>query len=259
MEGEDCSMENLGTVADITGGGVEIVDPLNLTSKVVSLLKKSILATSLVCTLVTNEHYLVFNDDEELQPRSKVVREMGSIAEDTDTTISFKPTDHLKRMIRDDLETDEKLAPTSAPFQIQLQYLNSKGDRVLQVISATKSITTDRSVSEKNIDSVAISLQAIQSSARLAHCGKYHDARVNLISTVRLLQRAMETTQHQKDYLSFIVQSEKLDQFMREAQVLEKVLGEKNEAERKYDRDDDSAKAIFQMKSVSVRSFLNRC
>jgi hypothetical protein len=32
MEGEDCSMENLGTAADITNGTVEIVNPNDLST-----------------------------------------------------------------------------------------------------------------------------------------------------------------------------------------------------------------------------------
>jgi hypothetical protein len=38
--------------------------------------------------------------------------------------------------------------------------------------------------------------------------GKYSDARINLVSIQRLLQRAMKQVNHQKDYLSYIVQAE---------------------------------------------------
>lgn len=34
MEGEDCSLESLGTAADITNGNVEIVDPAQMSTKV---------------------------------------------------------------------------------------------------------------------------------------------------------------------------------------------------------------------------------
>ena len=68
----------------------------------------------------------------------------------------------------------------------------------------------------------------------------------------------MNTPEHQKNYLSFVVQAEKLDQFMRETEQMEKVLGGKTEDERKKMRDDESSKAMFQMKSVSLKAFNER-
>lgn len=44
--------------------------------------------------------------------------------------------------------------------------------------------------------------------------GTYDDARVNLVSVQRLLQRAMKTSKHQRDYLSYIVQAEVRDYWL---------------------------------------------
>lgn len=68
----------------------------------------------------------------------------------------------------------------------------------------------------------------------------------------------MKSQKHQKDYISYVVQAEKLDQFMREAQQHESVFGVQGESARKERRDDDSSKAMFQMKNVSVRTFNER-
>merc|ERR1740138_826949 len=43
MEGEDCSMENLGTCADLTGGQVEMVDLQALSTKVGAMLANATL------------------------------------------------------------------------------------------------------------------------------------------------------------------------------------------------------------------------
>merc|ERR1711937_1067312 len=45
LEGEDCAMEHLGTTADLTGGQVEIVDPVALESKVAGIIARRTLAT----------------------------------------------------------------------------------------------------------------------------------------------------------------------------------------------------------------------
>lgn len=83
--------------------------------------------------------------------------------------------------------------------------------------------------------------------------GSYKEARINLVSVQRLLQRIMKSSKHQKDYLSYVVQAEKLDGFMREAQQQEQVFGKSTK-----DRDDAASKAMYQMKSVSVTTFNNR-
>jgi len=110
---------------------------------------------------------------------------------------------------------------------------------------------------EDNIDSTVISINAIHESARMAHLGNYNDARINLLSVQRLLQRGMKTVKHQKNYMSFIVQAEKLDQFMRENQQQELVFGSNQQTKAKS-RDDDSSKNLFQMKSISVNTFNKR-
>ena len=59
----------------------------------------------------------------------------------------------------------------------------------------------------------------------------------------------MEDEKSKNDYLSFIIQAEKLDQFMREAQRTEEVFG------KKVGRDDEASKAMFSMKSLSLWDF----
>jgi hypothetical protein len=46
LEGEDCSMENIGLAADLTSGQVEIVDPLDMSTVVGSLLERRAVATA---------------------------------------------------------------------------------------------------------------------------------------------------------------------------------------------------------------------
>jgi hypothetical protein len=86
------------------------------------------------------------------------------------------------------------------------------------------------------------------------------EARVNLISSMRLLQRGMLTSKQQREYINFIRQSERLDGFMREAQQQEEMLAMQQSRvtveERKMARDDSAAKNIVQMKLVSSAAFV---
>jgi hypothetical protein len=97
MEGEDCSMENLGTVADLTAyekkynffftdgfllfysGSVEIVDPLNMSSKVVSMMNKLIIASNLKATVVMGgiDVRSVMPEKSEKTPKRDFVQLLG--------------------------------------------------------------------------------------------------------------------------------------------------------------------------------------
>jgi len=125
-------------------------------------------------------------------------------------------------------------------------------------LSSLLPITGERNQAERDVNTTIVGLQTVHESARLAKDGKYNDARINLVSTLRMLQRVMKTPKQQKDYLSFVVQAEKLDQFMRESQAMEAVLGVKDDSSRQKGRDDDAAKNLYQMKSVSVKAFKER-
>jgi len=143
------------------------------------------------------------------------------------------------------------------PFQIQVRFTSSNGSKYLKVFSVNKKISIDRNEAEKNVNSSVIALQCIHEAAKIAQAGQYQESRIHLISSQRLLQRTMKTSSHQKDYLSFIVQAEKLDGFMREIQIQEKMISNWNQ-DRTKNRDDESSKSIYQMKSVSLKNFISR-
>merc|ERR1719191_1055263 len=110
-----------------------------------------------------------------------------------------------------------------------------------------RAITGSREESESDINGTGIALRGIHSAARMAQQGEYRAARVLLISTCRLLQRAMRTFAHQESYLSFVVQAEKLDGFMRERESQEQVFGADGGSKQRG-RDDDASRAMYQMK-----------
>lgn len=126
----------------------------------------------------------------------------------------------------------------------------------MQVLTIRQAISSNREEVESDINGTCVALSGIHSAAFLAQEGEYRAARVKLISTCRLLQRAMHNLAHQEAYLSFIVQAEKLDGFMRECESQEKVFGVNSS--RKSGRDDDASRSMYQMKTLSVDEFTSR-
>ena len=118
-------------------------------------------------------------------------------------------------------------------------------------------VSEERGEAESSLNGTVAALAAIHRAAALAQGGAYLQARAALIGTQRMLQRAMHhsSVANQKAYLSFIVQAEKVDGFMRERQATEQVFGASDGKARQVQRDDEAAKAMYQMKSLTSRSF----
>jgi actin beta/gamma 1 len=247
MEGEDCSMENLGICADLTGGQVEMVDLRALSTKVGAMLANPTLGTSLELSLIAGPG-ITFNTSSNSEQKGAahvLKRTVGTVTARSDLTFELEALAELTRDRGD-----------AVPFQLQLRYTRPNGEQVLQVFTAQVPVSIDRTEVESDIRGTGVALSSIHAAACLAQLGDYRAARVKLISTCRLLQRAMHTLSHQESYLSFIVQAEKLDGFMRERESQEKVFG--SDTSRQRGRDDDASRSMYQMKSLSVSELTSK-
>eukprot|EP01125_Pyxidicula_operculata_P019969 TRINITY_DN7271_c0_g2_i1.p1 TRINITY_DN7271_c0_g2~~TRINITY_DN7271_c0_g2_i1.p1 ORF type:complete len:1174 (-),score=286.61 TRINITY_DN7271_c0_g2_i1:74-3595(-) len=247
IRGDDCAMEHIGSLADITHGLVDIVDPVELGTGSIHGLHKPILATNVEILVKTKQGLLMSNGS------STQSETLGNVTADSDVCYSYFPTSRIKQ--------DESIK--ELPFQIQVRYSKPDGRRVMRVITSKLPIIRDRDQAEQSCNHDILSCYAVRESATLAQLGDYQKARVNLISAQRLLQRAMKSKNHQRTYINFIKIGEKLDGFMREAQQIDKVLFQlesegkpkDNKSIRKNNRDDSAARNIVQMKYVPRTSF----
>jgi len=242
MEGEDCSMENLGVCADLTGGLVEMVDLQLLGSKMSAMLADPSVATGLEVSLILG-HGASLRSDMVASSNGRATTSTWTVGNVTSKTAAT-------------LRLDLSDALVAVPIQMQLRYTRPSGEQVLQTITVQQTTSSNRVAVLEDIDGTAVGLEGVHSAARLAQQGKYREARVQLISTCRLLQRAMRSLAHQEAYLCFIVQAEKLDGFMRERESQEKVFGSDGSAQR--GRDDDASRSMYQMKTLSVKEFTSR-
>ena len=76
-------------------------------------------------------------------------------------------------------------------------------------MSSAIPVTTNRRDSETNADLLLLAMRGLQNSAEIAHAGDYKGARINLISTQRLLQKALSKVEQQRVYINFIRQVHK--------------------------------------------------
>eukprot|EP01105_Mastigella_eilhardi_P018376 TRINITY_DN4244_c0_g1_i1.p1 TRINITY_DN4244_c0_g1~~TRINITY_DN4244_c0_g1_i1.p1 ORF type:complete len:1146 (+),score=215.48 TRINITY_DN4244_c0_g1_i1:73-3510(+) len=271
LEGEDCALDNLGMVADLTNGQVDVVNPLHLKDTAVKMLERRSKGVNAVCSLyfchtdvhVPSQQELVALDTAA--SGCHLTRDIGVVTENTDITFAYGITPETVSLLRDSVDEQQgadsiTLPVSELPFQVQLEWTDATGARYLHVLCLKLPVTTDRANAEAVIDTAAASLRAIQLSAAMAQLGLYTESRINLVSNLRLLQRTLKLERNSSDYISYVVQAEKLDSFMREVYAAEQTLGTSaaGVSNRSDTRDDDASKAMYQMKVVNLVSFQNR-
>lgn len=284
IRGSECKMEILRTVAEASNGLVDIVDPAELASHFVvghngnaraaavgqSFWNKPLVATEAQLKIVAHKNVAISaSTSSEAAPAGPVFDlDLGNVVSDYETTFSFEaPT----------LSVDCQ----EVYFQTQVKYRRHRdGAIVLRVLSARAPVTAERDVTEKNGNMVLLAMRGLHASADYASGGDYTGARINLISTQRLLQKALHSVDQQAVYINFIRQAERLDEFMREMQWKEHHVQEpavpapvssssssssvsdaQNQLnqeirQRKLERDDAAAKNIQQLKSVNRDTLL---
>eukprot|EP01126_Amoeba_proteus_P027731 TRINITY_DN27472_c0_g1_i1.p1 TRINITY_DN27472_c0_g1~~TRINITY_DN27472_c0_g1_i1.p1 ORF type:complete len:494 (+),score=111.92 TRINITY_DN27472_c0_g1_i1:197-1483(+) len=238
IRGDSCKMEFISLISDLSGGSVEIVDPLDLSKQVTKIMSKAVLGTGVTIRCLVSGKFIFSSTGKNI-----VVDEIGNVTSETDLTFNFGFEPKNSEFPP---ETDEEVF-----FQVQITYTRHDGARVTRVLNKKLLVTHDRDALEGKILPEIVALNAIQKSAELAHVDRTVDARVNLISVMRLLQRGMKNSATRKVYVQYIVQAEKLDGWMRQAQVQKEFMGIDSK------KDDSAAKNIVQMKSASIGLFFD--
>jgi hypothetical protein len=178
IKGQECALEDLGRVAEITGGQVERVDPATIARDVKDMLQKPIISTQVSATFMVHRGLKFRNEDADT---SFLRREVGNVTEDTEITFEYEKQEAVKLSEFKELK--------GLPFQLQIHFTKLDGMKCLRVISKTQAITTERSVAEKEVKAELIAANVAQQAARFAEKGQYSEARANNLAWGRLLQR----------------------------------------------------------------------
>eukprot|EP00300_Choanocystis_sp_HF-7_P006365 c14663_g1_i1.p1 GENE.c14663_g1_i1~~c14663_g1_i1.p1 ORF type:complete len:663 (-),score=141.41 c14663_g1_i1:40-2028(-) len=270
IEGSDCSLENIGAVADATGGKVDIVSPLNLRENFGAVLADPIIATNVALEFRLH-HGLRFREGEVgvTEGGSVLGRVIGNVTSSSDTTLEYG--------IKRDFLASAPEAEFSLPFQVVITYTKLDGMKCVRVITQSKRITRSRDAAEAVAKMDVLGLNQLQHGAKLVREGAYGEAQRQNVSAVRMMARLAKDDDRQRQYVNFVRASEGLDTAMRSELQQEYNAGvylsdsDGEEAERdapvksvhmkkKSDmrsraRNDTSAKAVFQSKQVSKSAF----
>ncbi|CDW75118.1 type a von willebrand factor domain-containing protein [Stylonychia lemnae] len=175
--GQECQIDAITPVSEITGGQIERVDPMELRSNFQDFLAKSVLATKVELKVKLHKGLEFRNEiDQNLSCNKTVLtKEFGNVNEDTDVTFEYK-VKGIKELIKiQDLDLTQL---NRLPFQAQIYFTALDGARCVRVISCQTEISNDKQELEKNANFEILGLNAIQQSSKLARQGDYKQAQV---------------------------------------------------------------------------------
>ena len=161
IEGEECNIDTLSKIAEMTGGNVNRVNPLQLAQNFANILSLPVIATNV--TLKVKLHKgLEFRNEDPLslsEDKSLLVKELGNVTEETEITFEYrlKPMKELLKMADIDLSQMHNF-----PFQAQIYFTDLTGSKCVRVISKQQSISNDRDELEQKADYKILSTNAIQ-------------------------------------------------------------------------------------------------
>lgn len=138
LPGEECNLDNLGKLADTTGGDVDIVDPLKLTENFRNILSSKLIATNCTVTMILHKGLRFRNEDMDIEqpsapemkeghdnkennsPKKSAIshnilcKDVGNVYSDSEISFEFevRPKQELESL---KVKFDEQL-----PFQVQV-------------------------------------------------------------------------------------------------------------------------------------------
>lgn len=195
IEGDECNIESLSKLAELTGGMVDRVSPTTLTSNFASMLANSVIATN-VTTKVKIHKGLQFRNENVAslsQDRSLLAKEMGNVTEDTQFTFEYtiKPIKELVAMDDIDLTQIKEF-----PFQTQIFYTTLDGFKCLRVITKKQIVSDDREKTEQTANFEIIRNNATVQSSKVARGGDFKQAQAIAKTWKRKMVKNAITEEH---------------------------------------------------------------
>ncbi|XP_068610799.1 circularly permutated Ras protein 1-like [Brachionichthys hirsutus] len=187
IEGTDCRLDELGRLADRTGGTVVIASPNMLHSEFEQIIENRTIATHCSVTLLLPQSLGVRGEKEG---GHQGTREVGNVGPETEITFQFGAS-----------EQDAEAPPSGSHVSIQLQvrYRQRNGQKMLRVITSDRDVTNDSSAVLSSLSLAIIQLNSSQASAALAVRGRFLNASRECELHRKLIERAIEHNRSAED------------------------------------------------------------
>ncbi|XP_056286054.1 circularly permutated Ras protein 1 isoform X2 [Pseudoliparis swirei] len=193
IQGTDCRLDELGRLADRTGGEVVIASPKRLHQEFEQMIENKMVASHCTATLLLPQLLRTRGEKEAVH---KGTRAVGNVGPDTEITLQFGAKEH-------DDEASALGAGSRVAIQLQVRYRQRKGETMLRVITACRDVTDDSSAALSSLSLAIVQLNSSQASAALAVRGRFLDARREAEQQRKLMERAIEQNDNADDHHTY--------------------------------------------------------
>lgn len=180
IERTDCRLDELGRLADHTGGDVVIASPHELHTQFEDIIENRTIATHCSVALLLPKALRVRG---ERQAGHRGTREVGNVTSNAEITLQFGLNEK---------ESVGLAAGTRVSIQLQVSYRRMDGRSMLRVLTVDREVTDDSLAVLSSLSSDIIQLNSSQASAALAVRGRFLEARKEGEEQMRLIERALE-------------------------------------------------------------------
>lgn len=227
----ECRLENLGRVADLTGGEVTRINALELTKNFQGILEKPVIATNVQATMLLH-NALQFSKDVDRDEAEEVGPDAAEAAEAKNdgvatTKVTRRVQDIGNAMADTEIFFEYDISPSKAeglthlPFQVQINYTQLDGSKCVRVISQQKQITRDAVVAQQDLNMSMVAANAAQKSAALAQRGLYNQSRAVNLGYGRMMQEKAVTPAQMASASNFLEHTRGWDSEVHQQQQME--------------------------------------
>eukprot|EP01022_Parablepharisma_sp_SALTPOND_P019152 TRINITY_DN3238_c0_g1_i1.p1 TRINITY_DN3238_c0_g1~~TRINITY_DN3238_c0_g1_i1.p1 ORF type:complete len:731 (+),score=92.14 TRINITY_DN3238_c0_g1_i1:5000-7192(+) len=244
---EECKLEMLSPLADLTAGDILKVDPLHLSSDFANILSESVIATN-VDVRVKLHKGLTFRNENPVnlaENETLLLRHIGNAMDSQEVTFEYciKPADKMG-----DLDFSKV---THLPFQTQISYTTLDGMKCVRLITKTQLITFEKEEAKKAANYTVLAVNAVQQSAKLADVGEHRAAQANAFQWKKMLRGS----EQYKNYVSNVKPLYEALQRQQEDDVIEKEESADMKMKRKRTKKDSVVSYTNQARKMNKKKF----
>ncbi|KAJ3431548.1 hypothetical protein M0812_20460 [Anaeramoeba flamelloides] len=189
LHGTRCQLEQIGVMSDISGGVIDIVKPVELSSRFKHLMRNSVVASDSHLELILNSNlFIIDKDDRKIGARLE--QDVGNITKGLELTFSYG----VKKKNREELAADNSL-----PFQSIITYTKTDGSKWVRVLSTAIKTTDDINEALGNLNFEMLNQNIVQRVAKIALNGDIKRSKKVLKNFSHLYQNQNIKTEKQKE------------------------------------------------------------
>lgn len=211
IAGTECKLVELGRVADLTGGQVNIVDPMKISDEFGNILSEPIIATQVTARFLVHRGLYILGLSDKLSQTSK---DVGNVTSESEITFQYGIKHSEKKPKKEEETKPEGSAssdatastsattspPTELPFQVQITYRDRNGAKALRVLTQKKPVTKDRQMAEANINMPIVGAHAIHQTTMMAVQGQYTHSRLQGYGFQKMMFRNVNSAEAKAGY-----------------------------------------------------------